>query len=300
MIGEIFYWAINLSVLGNLCGIVLLCIRKIKVMPKFAVYLLWSIVGLRLCLPFGVANKYSLLSFISKITTKTVPVDIVGIDLSFSNFIMGADSYFPIKYKTDLIEKVFEIGGMVWLIVATAFILTSTVLYVLTKSEIKNATHIKDNIYKSDKIESPAVYGVFRPKIILPSKVMGGDIGYVLMHENVHIKRRDNLWRVVGVVITCLHWFNPLSWIMLKRFLEDMELACDSTALKNITEPKEYAKAILSVSQGKAFFASAFGNAKTRVRIENVLSYKKLTFISALATVIFTISIIFTLMTNAV
>ena len=63
-----------------------------------------------------------------------------------------------------------------------------------------------------------------------------------------------------------------------------MELACDAKVLKGLNEyqTKEYALTILNCASGKPFFASAFGGAKTKVRIENILLYTKLTVFSSL------------------
>jgi beta-lactamase regulating signal transducer with metallopeptidase domain len=81
-----------------------------------------------------------------------------------------------------------------------------------------------------------------------------------------------------------------------------MELACDAKVLKILSESeaKEYANAILSCSSGKAFFASAFGGAKTRVRIENILSYKKLTVLSSLFFAALLMAIALIIITNAI
>jgi beta-lactamase regulating signal transducer with metallopeptidase domain len=80
-----------------------------------------------------------------------------------------------------------------------------------------------------------------------------------------------------------------------------MELACDVKVVKKLSEQqtKEYASSVLAASVGKAFFASAFGGAKTRVRIENILSYKKLTVISSACFGILIAVITVVLITNA-
>jgi beta-lactamase regulating signal transducer with metallopeptidase domain len=215
---------------------------------------------------------------------------------------MAAADYFPIVYKTDLLKDVFAVGGTIWAILAAGAVLCSVLLYVFTKSALKGAVHIEKNIYQSDKITTPAVYGVIRPKIILPVGLGGEDLEYILMHERVHIRRRDNLWRVAAVITACVHWFNPLVWLFMKRFFVDMELACDAGVLKNLDQEsrKSYASALLSCAAGKAYYASAFGGAKTRLRIENILSYQKLTLVSALAFALFIGVIAITLITNAV
>ena len=129
-----------------------------------------------------------------------------------------------------------------------------------------------------------------------------GDIDYIILHEQVHIARRNNLFRIVAVITACVHWFNPLLWVFLKYFFADMELACDAKVLKSLNEcqTKEYALTILTCASGKTFFASAFGGgAKTKVRIENILSYKKLTVISSLFFDALVVAIAVIIITNA-
>lgn len=301
MLSELFYWVLNISIIGSVAGLVVLSLRKIKALPRFAVYVLWLLPLIRLWLPFGIANEYSLLSLISRFTTKTVVIWEELPQFTATNSIMGANSYFPIEYKTNLLENVFKVSSVVWIIICCAAILTTVFLYFFTKLELKSAELIKSNIYKSDRITATAVYGVFRPKIIIPAAIADGDIDYIILHEQIHIERRDNLFRVVAVITSCVHWFNPLSWIFLKYFFADMELACDAKVLKSLNESqtKEYARAILICASSKTFFVSAFGGAKTKVRIENILSYKKLTVLSSLCFAALVVIIAVIIITNA-
>jgi beta-lactamase regulating signal transducer with metallopeptidase domain len=103
------------------------------------------------------------------------------------------------------------------------------------------------------------------------------------------------------MITACVHWFNPLTWTFLKYFFTDMELACDAKVLKCLDErqTKEYARTILACADRKAFFASAFGGAKTKVRIENILSYKKLTLLSSLCFAALAAVIAVIIITNA-
>lgn len=301
MLSELFYWVLNMSIIGSATGLLVLLLRRIKIIPRFSVYILWFLPLIRFWLPFGIANKYSILSFISRYTTKTVVIREKLPRLTTTNSLMMADSYSPLIYKTELMENILEVISVLWIIISIAAILTSLFLYFLTKSELKSAVYIKDNIYKSDKISIPAVYGILHPKIILPASLPGGDLDYIIRHENVHISRRDNLLRVVAVITACVHWFNPLSWMFLKYFFIDMEFACDAKVLKNLNEKgaKEYARAILACASGKTLFVSAFGGAKTRVRIENILSYKKLTVLSSIFFAVLVGFIAFIIITNA-
>ena len=100
---------------------------------------------------------------------------------------------------------------------------------------------------------------------------------------------------------TFLTDFNPFSWIFLKAFLADLELSCDERVLVKLgaERSKEYASALLECKQGATVFASAFGGARIRTRIENILSFKKLTWISLVAFIALISVIFYVLLTNA-
>jgi len=305
VLSEIFYWLLNMSIIGGFIGLIVALLRKIPKFPRFAAYVLWILPLIRLWLPFGPASQWSLLNLISKFATKTVVLwqSEPGVSkLSMTNSVQAAASYFPVVYKTDLLKTIFEVAGVIWAIMAAAAILAAIFLYAVTKRELRDARHLRDNIWQSNKLASPAVYGIIKTKIVIPDWVSEQDLPYILAHEQVHIRRRDNFWRVVAVITACVHWFNPLSWIFLKWFFTDTELACDSKALQKLgaDNAKAYASALLACSAGKSYFSSAFGGTRTRVRIENILSYKKLTVLSSLAFGALFIAIAFVLITNAV
>lgn len=107
---------------------------------------------------------------------------------------------------------------------------------------------------------------------------------------------------MAAILTACLHWFNPFIWLFLKSFLNDCELACDEKAVKNMGEEdkKGYALALISCSTlEKTVFTSAFGSSRIKVRIKNILSYKKLTVFSSVCFMLMFIIIAFILLTNA-
>ena len=81
----------------------------------------------------------------------------------------------------------------------------------------------------------------------------------------------------------------------------DIELACDETVLSgcNETERKEYAYALLSTAEKTNVFAASFGGARIRIRIENILSFKKISYFSVVAFSVLIIAICYILLTNA-
>ena len=292
-----------MSIIASFMGLIILLIRKIKFIPHRVTVLLWLIPFIRMTVPVGINSPYSLMSLISKFTTRTVTVFQPADDLAFSftNSVMAANSYDPITYKVNILEKIFAVAGMVWAVVALAILITLTVLYITTKREIKDAKALRDNIYLSEKVTSPATYGIFRPRIVLPVSYDDKDLEFIVRHEKTHIRRLDNVWRILGFIAAAIHWFNPLSWVFLKIFLSDLELACDEMAVAgyDIDERKDYARTLLKCTGSRSMLVSAFGGAKIRTRIENVLSYKRMTVFSAIGFSILVIVIIFTLLTNA-
>lgn len=302
MLGEIFYWVFNMSIAASVTGVIVILIRKIKRIPIRISYFLWVIPFLRMWLPVGLGSKFSFMSLISNFTSKTVVVYEGSRTFTMMNHIMAADSYFPITYKANMLEDLFNTTSVIWAIIAAAIIIAIGILYFVTKAELKGAKHIKDNVYLSDKITSPAVYGIIRPKIILPSAFEEKELKYILAHEKTHIKNGDNLLRMVAFVTAAVHWFNPLSWLFLRSFLADAELYCDEKLISKYDEDekKAYAISLLECAESKNIFASAFGGAKIRIRFDSILSYKRLSLFSLICFIALAFAIAFVLLTNAV
>lgn len=303
MLQEVFYWIFNMSITASVVGLVVVLIRSIPKIPKRLSVFLWIIPFFRMIIPLGLNSPYSFMSLISRITTKTVVIYQPAENFSFSmtNSVMAADRYFPITYKVNLLSQVFRIASVVWIIVFLAIALTLVILYCTTLHEIKDATHLRDNIFLTEKIVSPTVYGMIRPRIILPKTYDEKNLDYALMHEKVHIHCGDNLWRVVAFFVTAIHWFNPFAWLFLRQFLVDIELSCDERVLAKLDEDgaKEYARSLLDSTESMTIFASAFGGAKIRTRIENILSFKKITRVALLGSILLITAIFYVLLTNA-
>lgn len=300
---EVFYWVFNMSIAAVITGVIVMLIRLVKKIPRRLTVFLWIIPFFRMTIPLGLSSPYSLMSLLARITTKTIVIYQPADDVSFSmmNCVMAADSYFPITYKVNIIENIFNISSIIWVIVFLVITIMLAVIYFMTIHEMKDAQHLRDNIYLSDMITSPAVYGIIKPRIILPTSYEGRDSELILLHEKMHIRRADNLWRILAFLAVSAHWFNPLCWVFLKLFLTDLELSCDECVLVKLGEnrSKEYARILLESKESENVFTSAFGGAKIRKRIENILSFKKITWISLIVFLTLITAIFYVLLTNA-
>ena len=312
MLSTVFYFVLNMSIASCFVIAVLLLIRQIKPLPRRVVYPLWALAFLRLVLPFTLPTRWSLFNFTGSLVKRLITIETLtqgtaltpeSESLMAMNFIGAAEQYLPVVYKTETLRQVFTTASMIWVVVALAMILTAVILYMLTRTELKKAVHIRDNLYRSDMLLSPVLLGIFRPRIVLPVSLDPDSVEgrMVLAHENVHRCRLDNLWRMLAIFVTCLHWFNPFAWIMLKLFLTDMELSCDETVIRsyNPDERKVYAGALLRFAEEKGFLVStAFGRSGLKVRIVNVLNYKRLTLVGVVTSSLFLIVVAVALITN--
>ena len=303
MLQEVFYWIFNMSITATITGVIIMLVRQIKKIPRRLTTFLWVVPFLRMAFPFGLNSPYGLMALLSKLTTKTIVVYQPTDDIAFSmtNSVMAADTYFPITYEVNILEDVFRVASIVWIVVFLAILLMLSVIYFTTINEIRDSTHQKDNIYLSEKTTSPAVYGIIKPRIILPASYKDRDNESIVLHEKTHIRSLDNLWRIIVFGIVAMHWFNPLSWLFLKWFLTDLEMSCDEHVLTKIGSgrAKDYAAALLESKQGGSMLASTFGGAKIRTRIENILSFKKLTLLSLTVFIVLIGTFFYVLLTNA-
>ena len=303
MLAEVFYWILNMSITAALTGACVMAVRRVKRLPRRLAVLLWAIPFLRMAVPLGLNSPYSLMTLASKIMAKTVVVYQPAENVAFSmmNSVKAADSYFPLTYKADLLEKVFGAASALWIAGALAIFLTLAAVYFTTLREMRDAAPLRDNVYLSDKSASPAVYGILKPRIILPASYRDKDVELILLHEETHIRRADNLWRMLAFLLTAAHWFNPLCWVFLRAFLADLELSCDECVLVRLGggRAKEYARTLLQSGQGKTVFASAFGGARIRTRIENILSFRKMTGFSLAVCAAWIAAVFYALLTNA-
>ncbi len=308
----VFYILLNMSVSASLIIAALLLIRKIRRLPRRMVYALWGVALLRLSLPVSPGSPLSLFHYASGLVKRLVPAQNLVPDAASAPWAQGftmmnalglAESYAPVRLPDGAVSRVFTAGAWVWLAVAPALLLTVVILYRLTRAQLKTAVRLRGSLYTSDALLSPMLLGLFRPKILLPAGLDADSAEgrLVIAHETVHRRRLDNVWRLAAVVIACVHWFNPLVWLMLKCFLTDMELSCDEAVVRRLgdEERRAYTSALLRFAEDRRFVLSAaFGRSGVKTRIVHVLRYKRLTLTGAAASAVFLLALAAALLTN--
>lgn len=99
--------------------------------------------------------------------------------------------------------------------------------------------------------EEPAIVGFLRPVLVLPARFLERlnprQRSAILTHELCHVRRHDNLFGAVHMVVEAIFWFHPLVWWVGSRLVEERELACDEEVLRSGCEPADYVEGILQV-----------------------------------------------------
>lgn len=144
----------------------------------------------------------------------------------------------------------------------------------------------KLSVYVCKNTGSPALTGVWRTKLLLPSNFFSDfnecQRNMMLEHEFCHYQRKDLYWNLVAAVILISFWFNPVVWIALGYFKRDQELACDETVLqrKSASQCLLYSKAMFQCaqqSQASSLLHTPFADiAKKHALVERVQSIRQL------------------------
>ena len=108
-------------------------------------------------------------------------------------------------------------------------------------------------LYRCSGIHTPMLMGFCRPVILLPADVPAGSLEAALAHELTHLKHRDTWYMLLMTLARCVHWFNPLVWLMVRTARRDMELYCDYDLLNGQGEEarRAYGRAILDQMTGR-------------------------------------------------
>lgn len=132
----------------------------------------------------------------------------------------------------------------------------SVISVLKLKIQLKDSQLIEQNIFEAKNLKTPFILGLIRPKIYLPVGLNDEERRYILLHEQIHINRRDHIIKILAFLILSVHWFNPLVWIAFVLMSIDMELSCDEKVLKEMDRDikKHYANSLFSLATGKHIF----------------------------------------------
>ena len=301
---------LKMSISSSILIILTIILRffAINRLPKKVFVLLWNIAILRLLVPFDLPIHYGITSPMEKMVDSSIShYNVVN-----SPVIMGISNE-PVDETVTLSSNSTVWTTIVWVAGMIILLIVFGVLYWKEYQKIQAALPVSketDNYFRlvaaipnrvkflvSDRITTPLTLGVLSPKIIFPKIFKLSDntkIKYVLTHELIHIKRLDNLWKIIILIVVSVHWFNPFVWIMYSLFNRDVELACDEkvVTLLGETTKKEYVMTLVDLAEKQYRWSSisnGFGKNAIQERIVAIVKFKRATCIS-IACMVFLLS----------
>ena len=284
---ELFLKIINMSISASWLVLAVLILRFVlKKAPKWINVLLWGIVAIRLICPFSFESPLSLIP-----SAETIPLNI-GMDSTPTinsgisainnavNPIIGQSNTPMAGASVNLLQITIGIYEYIWIFGMIALALYTAISYWRLRRKVDTAVRYKDNIFQSENVSSPFVFGIIKPRIYLPFKMNGQDLEHVVAHEHAHIRRKDHWWKPFGFLLLTIHWFNPLMWMAYVLLCRDIELACDEKVIKELGNEQrgDYTQALVACSVNRRMIAACpltFGEVGVKERVKSVMNYKK-------------------------
>lgn len=307
---DVFLKIVNLSISASWLILAVLVLRVVlKKAPKWVMPLLWGVVALRLVCLFSIESALSLIpsaeTIPSEIVTETrepVLYEQATLDI-VTNPTLPPAAEVPVGVSRQQAQVDFNIYSVLWLAGMAALLVHALVSAGKLKKKLATAILLRDNIYESEFVDSPFVFGVVKPNIYLPMHMDEGTAAYVIAHEHAHLARRDHWWKVLGYLVLALHWFNPLVWVAYILFCRDIELACDERVVKGLdgAARADYSQALLSCAAPRRAVAAcplAFGEGNIKTRVKSALHYKKPAFWVAAVAVLAVVIVAVCFLTN--
>lgn len=301
--------------------IVILLRLLLKQAPKWVNCVLWGFVALRLVCPFVPESRFSLMPGAFRMQNRygsAAELNFVQTPVGAGNLsqtvVDGAGAAGMTGISTGAgaattgfwgagIQQLLTVGSILWLIGVIVMLAYAVYSYLRVRRQVSEAIWLRENLWICDQVKSPFILGLFRPKIYLSSGMEEAQFPYVIAHEQAHLKRGDQWWKPLGFVLLMIHWFNPLVWAAYILFCRDLELACDESAVRDLTleECKSYSYALLSCSMQRRLVTVcplAFGEVGVKKRVKEILNYKKPSFWILLAAVVVCVIVAVCFLTN--
>lgn len=292
---------LQMSFLGTVIILLIVVLRAVLInrLPKKTFLILWWIALIRLLVPFSIKSVTSIYSLLQSIYSDINPVrtaqttTFLPIHGNMPEIANGLSEAMVQRTESISVLSVIWLAG---LLLCFGFFAVS---YIKCYREFRFSLPVENDILEAWKekhplkrslsirqtetIAAPLSYGVIRPVILMPKNTEWKNIyqlRYVLEHEYVHIRRLDMLTKLIMIAAVCIHWFNPLVWVMYILFNRDLELSCDETVVRRfgMDIKSVYATALISMEEKKSGLTplcNSFSKNAIEERIRAIMKIKK-------------------------
>lgn len=292
---------LQMSFLGTVIILLIVVLRAVLInrLPKKTFLILWWIALIRLLVLFSIKSVTSIYSLLQSIYSDINPVrtaqttTFLPIHGNMPEIANGLSEAMVQRTESISILSVIWLAG---LLLCFGFFAVS---YIKCYREFRFSLPVENDILEAWKekhplkrslsirqtetIAAPLSYGMIRPVILMPKNTEWKNIyqlRYVLEHEYVHIRRLDMLTKLIMIAAVCIHWFNPLVWVMYILFNRDLELSCDETVVRRfgMDIKSVYATALISMEEKKSGLTplcNSFSKNAIEERIRAIMKIKK-------------------------
>ena len=287
---------VQMTLYGGMFILFIVVVRALALhrLPKGTFLVLWEMSALRLLLPFTIPLPFSAFAPVGGLPVVGAYLTAGGVSTLGTQ---TAEMPTCTPALTDTVSG--AVLPMVWLVGAVLMAAYFIMLYVRARrwfrcSSPDNTPAIRRwlagrtlrrslEVRQSAMVSSPLTYGVLRPIILFPEDMDREDesaLIYILTHEYIHIRRFDSAAKLVFVAVLCVHWFNPLAWVMYVLANRDLELSCDEQVMDTLggREKASYALTLINMEETRSRFFSLynhFSKLAIEERIEAIMKYKK-------------------------
>ncbi|GGA49606.1 MULTISPECIES: M56 family metallopeptidase [Bacillaceae] len=333
VLSAIFKEVLLLSLMGSILALGILGIKAIfrqRLSAKLHYYI-WILLVLRLILPIDIQSHLSFMNFI--------PIEQKELDPHFiaehyvpniiPNNTITTENPPSIEDSNALADPgiigaifSFDTAAVLWIIGVSSLLLYILSVNILMMAKLKKCSvceredlikileaeksklkiNSKIKIIYSNYSKSPAVYGLIRPKIIIPdeliNKLTSEEFRFVLSHELTHIKNKDLVVNTLLMIVKAIYWFNPLIWYSLNQVKQDCEVACDASVISTLKteEVKKYGETIINMlrlfsEKRNTTGTLGYANKYSKRRIVMITQFKKSSAICAVLAVSLTIMV---------
>lgn len=322
---------LSLSVSGLILALILFFLKPLLKdrISKTWQYYVWIIVIIRLLVPYSpyILNIDKLYQHtdnpvaIQEETKSNQYSPTVNNILISSQSAQETDSAVPSGEKTrHSWNQIMDYAWLLWIVIAFGLFVYKVINYnryiryikmnkfVLTNPDMQRAfkracteAGIKKplNIYIHNSIITPALIGFINPFIVIPnSEISEVEIFNIFIHELTHYKRMDIIYKWAAQITACIHWFNPIVYLIIKEINRDCELSCDEAIIKKMDteERRQYGNTLLSsvkisrIHVGTDVSLPLSEDAKIlKERLSSIMKFKN----KAISTIVFTIALTF-------
>lgn len=300
---------LQMSVAGAVMILVITVIRALTInrLPKKTFLALWGITLVRLLVPFSLPSVFSVYSLVGK----SAPIMEMVRNTPAVNVLPIAPARQQVTTQGQIQDAASTISVWVilWLIGVLACALFFAFTYWKCLREFRASLPVDNDFTKSWLIEhqlkrtisirqsslvsAPLTFGILHPVILMPKATDWNNkraLQYVLAHEYVHIRRFDTVTKLVLMVALCVHWFNPLVWVMYVLANRDLELSCDEAVIRLFGEDTKsaYARTLISMEEtrrGLTPLCNSFSKNAIEERIIAIMKIKKTSLMALLIAV---------------